>query len=190
EICRRLDGLPHAIELAATRIGALTPVELLEMLEDRLRILACGSNKAPLRQQTLHATLDWSYSLLSDSEAALVPPLSGSPGASSVDGAIALARNDTPPETTINILSSLAAKSLLVVDWQESTVTYRLLETTRAYLLERLQVAGEETEAKHRHAKFMCAFLERAGKPSAGRPSARHLPNDARHSRAGPGEGA
>jgi predicted ATPase len=167
EICRRLDGIPLAIELAATRIGALTPARLLEMLDDRFKVLACGSRKAPLRQQTLRATLDWSYSLLSDSEARFARALSVFAGAFSVEGAIALAPDDTPPETTINILSSLAAKSFLVVDWQESAVTYRLLETMRAYLLERLQFAGEENDAKRRHAKFTCTPLERTGNQPA-----------------------
>jgi predicted ATPase/DNA-binding winged helix-turn-helix (wHTH) protein len=167
EICRRLDGIPLAIELAATRLSALSPPRLLEMLDDRFKVLACGSRKAPLRQQTLHATLDWSYSLLSESEASFTRALSIFAGAFSVEGAIALAPDDTPPETTINILSSLAAKSFLVVDWRESAVTYRLLETMRAYLLERLQFAGEENDAKRRHAKFTCTPLERTGKQPA-----------------------
>lgn len=167
EICRRLDGIPLAIELAATRIGVLTPARLVEMLDDCFTALADGRRKTPLRQQTLHAALDWSYSLLSESDAAFVRALSVFAGEFSVEGAIALAHNDTPPETVIDTLSSLAAKSFLVVDWQESAVTYRLLETTRAYLLERLRFTGEENEAKHRHAKFMCASLECAGTPTA-----------------------
>jgi predicted ATPase/DNA-binding winged helix-turn-helix (wHTH) protein len=167
EICRRLDGIPLAIELAATRIGALAPPRLLEMLDDRFKVLAYGSRKAPIRQQTLLATLDWSYSLLSDSEAAFVRALSVFAGEFSVEGAIALAPNDTPPETVIDILSSLAAKSFLVLDWRKSAVRYRFLETMRAYLLARLPLAGEESEVKRRHAEFMCTLLERAGNQSA-----------------------
>jgi predicted ATPase/DNA-binding winged helix-turn-helix (wHTH) protein len=163
EICRRLDGIPLAIELAATRIGALTPTRLLEMLDDRFEVLAYGCPKAPLRQQTLHSTLDWSYSLLSESEAAFVRALSVFAGEFSVEGAIALAPNDTQPETAIDILSSMAAKSFLLIDWRESAATYRLLETMRAYLLERLRLTGEESEVKRRHAQFMCALLERVG---------------------------
>ena len=166
EICRRLDGIPLAIELVATRIGASTPTQLREMLNDRFRIVANGSCRAPLRQQTLNSTLDWSYNLLSDSEAACARALSAFAGAFGVEGAIALAPDDTQPETTISILSSLASKSVLVVDWHESAINYRLLETTRAYLAERLRSAGEEDEAKRRHAKFMCALLERAENPS------------------------
>jgi predicted ATPase len=167
EICRRLDGIPLAIELAATRIGALTPTQLLEMLDDRLRILAYGSHKAPLRQQTLHATLDWSYNLLSDSEAPFVRALSVFSDRFGVEGAIAVAPDDAPPEMVVDNLSSLAAKSFLVVDWQDNAVTYRLLETMRTYLLERLRCNGEENEARRRHAILMCALLERAGNPSA-----------------------
>jgi predicted ATPase/DNA-binding winged helix-turn-helix (wHTH) protein len=168
EICRRLDGIPLAIELAATRIGALTPARLLEMLDDRFKILAYGSGcKAPLRQQTLHATLDWSHSLLSDSEASFVRALSVFTGEFGVEGAIALLSDDAPPDTAVDMLSSLAAKSFLVIDWQESVVTYRLLDTMRAYLLERLRFSEEENDARHRHAIFMCALLERAGTPVA-----------------------
>jgi predicted ATPase/DNA-binding winged helix-turn-helix (wHTH) protein len=167
EICRRLDGIPLAIELAATRIGTLTPATLLEMLDDRFKVLAYGCRKIPLRQQTLHATLDWSYCLLSDSEAAFVRVLSLFAGEFSVEGAIALAPNDTQPETAIDLLSSLAAKSFLVLDWRGTAVTYRLLETMRVYLLERLRLSGRETEAKHDHARFMCTQLDRAGDQSA-----------------------
>jgi predicted ATPase len=167
EICRRLDGIPLAIELAATRIGALTPSRLLEMLGDRLKVLAYGCRNSPLRQQTLLATLDWSYSLLSDSEAAFVRALSVFAGEFSVKGAVALAPGDTPPEKIIDILSSLTAKSFLMLDWRKGAVAYRLLETTRAYLVEHLKLAGDESEAKRRHAEFLCGLLERTDSQSA-----------------------
>ena len=166
-ICRRLDGIPLAIELAATRIGTLKPAQLPKMLDDRFKVLACGARTAPQRQQTLHATFDWSYNLLSDNEATFLRALSVFADAFGIEGAIALAPNHTLPETAVDILSALAAKSLLIVDWQESAVSYRLLETMRAYLLERLRLNGEENEAKRRHATFMCELLERAGIPSA-----------------------
>jgi predicted ATPase len=140
---------------------------VLEMLDDRLRILAYGSHRAPLRQQTLHATLDWSYNLLSNGEALFVRALSVFSGRFGVEGAIAVAPADAPPEMIVDNLSSLAAKSFLVIDWQDNAVTYRLLETMRTYLLERLRCNGEENEARRRHATFMCALLERAGNPSA-----------------------
>jgi predicted ATPase len=165
EICRRLDGIPLAIELAATRIGALTPAQLSKMLDDRFRVLAYGPRTAPRRQQTLHATLDWSYNLLPENEATFLRALSAFAGAFSIEGAIALAPRNTLPETAVAILSALAAKSFLIVDWQESAVTYRLLETMRAYLSEQLRSNGEENDAKHRHAMFMCTLLEGVGKP-------------------------
>ena len=167
EICRQLDGIPLAIELAATRIGTLTPARLLAMLDDRFKVLAYGSPKAPLRQQTLRTTLDWSYNLLSEGEANVVRALSVFAGVFGVEGAIALTTNDTSPEIAVDILSSLVAKSFLVIDWQESTASYRLLETTRAYLLERLRFNGEENAVRDRHAIFMCALLERADNPTA-----------------------
>ena len=87
------------------------------------------------------------------------------PAFPTVEGAIALAPRNTLPETAVAILSALAAKSFLIVDWQESAVTYRLLETMRAYLSEQLRSNGEENDAKHRHAMFMCTLLEGVGKP-------------------------
>jgi predicted ATPase/DNA-binding winged helix-turn-helix (wHTH) protein len=167
EICRRLDGIPLAIELAATRIGELTPAQLLKMLDDRFKILARGPCTAPQRQQTLLAALDWSYNLLSESEATFLRSLSVFAGAFNIESAIAVAPNNALPETAIAILSALAAKSFLIVDWQEGAVTYRLLETMRAYLSDQLRLNGEDNDAKYRHATFMCTLLERAGKPSA-----------------------
>jgi predicted ATPase/DNA-binding winged helix-turn-helix (wHTH) protein len=167
EICRRLDGIPLALELAATHVGKSTPAQLLDMLDDRFKVLAYGSRKAPRRQQTLRATIEWSYNLLSEGESVFVRALSVFAGAFGVEAAIALAPKDTVPETALDILSSLAAKSFLVIDRQGNAFTYRLLETMRAYLLERLRFSGEENEARHRHATFMCALLERAGSPSA-----------------------
>jgi predicted ATPase len=164
EICRRLDGIPLAIELAATRIGALTPPQLLEMLGDRFKVLAHGCREAPLRHQTLHATLDWSYSLLSDGEASFVRAISVFTGEFGVDAAIALGSCEDPA-TAIDLLSSLAAKSFLVVEWQQSVVSYHFLETMRAYLLERLRFSEEENDVRRRHATFMCALLESAGNP-------------------------
>src|SRR5262249_15812369 len=112
-ICRRLDGIPLAIELAATRVGTLNPAQLLKMLDDRFKVLACGARTSPQRQQTLHATLDWSYNLLSDNEATFLRALSVFADAFNIEGAIALAPNCTLPETAVDILSALAAKSLL-----------------------------------------------------------------------------
>ncbi|WP_292364374.1 winged helix-turn-helix domain-containing protein [Mesorhizobium sp.] len=167
EICRRLDGIPLAIELAATRIGATTPARLLEMLPGRFEVLAYGCRKTPARQQTLQATLDWGYRLLSDREAVFVRALSVFAGAFDLEGAVALSPRGTLPETAMDILSSLAAKSFVETDWRDCGVTYRLLATTRAYLVERLRFDGEDKEARHSHAAFMCALLERGVDPAA-----------------------
>ena len=159
EICRRLDGIPLAIELAATRIVGRTPAQLLEMLDDRLDILDCGSRDMPGRQQTLHATLEYSYRLLSGSEAAFARALSLFSGVFGVEEAIAVAPDDIPPGIALEILPSLAAKSLLVVDWQNSVVTYRLPGTMRAYLLDRLRLGGEEEGTRRRHEALLRSRL-------------------------------
>ena len=166
EICRRLDGIPLAIELAATRMGVLTPAQLLRILDDRFKVLIYGPRTAPQRQQTLFAALDWSYNLLSDDEATFLRALSVFAGVFGIEGALALAPNNTLPEAVVDFLSALAAKSLLIIDWHQGAVTYRLLETVRAYLWERLQLNGEENGVKHRHATLMCELLERADDPS------------------------
>jgi predicted ATPase len=167
EICRRLDGIPLAIELAAARIGPLTPARLLQMLGEHSRDLGYGSPRAPLRQQTLRAALDWSYSLLSDPEATIARALSVFAGTFNIEAALAIAPTGIPPEMAVDVLLSLAAKSFIVIDWQEGVVAYRLLETTRSYLLERLHFAGEEDDARQRHAIFVCTLLESASHPSA-----------------------
>jgi predicted ATPase/DNA-binding winged helix-turn-helix (wHTH) protein len=160
EICRRLDGNALAIELAATQAAAFRPAQILQMLDDSFRLLKFGPTSAPLRQRSLLATLDWSYSLLSDRESGLLRALSVFAGVFSVDGAAAVS-NEAPPEV-LDALGQLAAKSLLATDTKAGAVSYRLLETTRAYCLDRLLVSGEAEEVRRRHAEYVCAILERS----------------------------
>lgn len=160
EICRRLDGNALAIELAATQTAAFSPAQILQMLDNSIRHLNLGPSGAPLRQQSLLATLDWSYGLLSESEAALLRAISVFAGVFAVDGATAVS-NGKPAEV-VDALVQLAAKSLLVMDATDDMVTYRLLETTRAYSLERLRVSAEDDSIRRRHAEHVCALLERA----------------------------
>ena len=160
EICRRLDGNALAIELAATQTAVYSAVRILQMLDDRFRLLKLGPPGAPPRQQSLLATLDWSYSLLSEGEAALLRAISVFAGAFTVDGATA-ASNGNPAEV-VDALAQLGAKSLLVMDATDEVVTYRLLETTRAYCLERLRISNEDDGVRRRHAEHVCAALERA----------------------------
>lgn len=169
EICRRLDGNALAIELAATQTAAFSPTRILQMLDDSFRLLNLGPPGAPPRQQSLLATLDWSYSLLSGREAAVLRAISVFAGAVSVDGAAAVA-NENPAEV-MDALAQLAAKSLLAMDAGTEVVTYRLLETTRAYCIERLRLSGEDQSVRCRHAEHVCAVLERAASEWSQRPA-------------------
>lgn len=169
EICRRLDGNALAIELAATQTATFPPARILQMLDDRFRLLKLGPPGAPLRQQSLLATLDWSYSLLSEREAALLRAISVFVGVFSVVGATAVS-NGSPAEV-LDALAQLAAKSLLAMDTSADVVIYRLLETTRAYCLERLRVSGEDQGVRHRHAEHVCAVLEQAASEWVQRPA-------------------
>jgi predicted ATPase/DNA-binding winged helix-turn-helix (wHTH) protein len=160
EICRRLDGNALAIELAATQAAEFSPAQILRMLDDRFRLLAPGMPGAPRRQQSLLATLDWSYSLLSANEAALLRAVSAFAGVFSLDGATAVS-NGVAAEI-VDTLAQLAAKSLIVMDANADHVTYRLLETTRGYCLERLRISGEDLDVRCRHAEHVCSVLEHA----------------------------
>ena len=160
EICRRLDGNALAIELAATQTAAFPPAEILQMLDDSFRLLKLGPPGAPPRQQSLLATLDWSYGLLSEGEAALLRAISVFPGVFSAEGAAAVSERDRAE--VFDALAQLAAKSLLAIDATDHLAAYRLLETTRAYCLERLRVSAEGDGIRRRHAEHVCAVLERA----------------------------
>jgi predicted ATPase len=168
EICRRLDGLALAIEFAATRIDAFGVGGLLKQLDDRFRLLV-GRRAGPERHRTLTATLDWSYGLLSASEAALLRAVSVFAGVFDIAGASAVS-NLAPPETA-DTLAQLAAKSLLATDLDADGIAYRLLETTRTYCMERLRVSAEDPAIRQRHAAYMCTTLERAASEWAQRPA-------------------
>ena len=168
EICRRLDGLALAIEFAATRIDAFEVGGLLKQLDDRFSLLI-GRRSSPERHRTLTATLDWSYCLLSESEAALLRAVSVFAGVFDIEDAAAVS-SMTPIETA-NTLAQLAAKSLLATDLDAAGVAYRLLETTRAYSLERLRISGDDQAIRQRHAEHICTTLERAASEWAHRPA-------------------
>ncbi|MFB6463014.1 winged helix-turn-helix domain-containing protein [Bradyrhizobium tunisiense] len=169
EICRRLDGNALAIELAATQTAAFSPARILQMLDESFRLLNLGPLGAPQRQQSLLATLDWSYSLLSEREAALLCEVSVFAGVFSVDGAAAVSNGG--PAEAMDTLAKLAAKSLLVMDTDADLVSYRLLETTRSYCAERLRISGEDQAVRCRHAEHVCAVLEQAASEWSQRPA-------------------
>jgi predicted ATPase len=169
-ICRRLDGLPLAIELAAARIRLLPPRALLDRLDDGLQVLATGARDLPERQRTLTKTLDWSYGLLSPGEQALFARLGvfagtfGLPAAAAVCGA-GDAAGKLPPEQAdpvIDRLGSLVDSSLVLAAPRGGEPRFRLLDTLREYALQRLRDSGDWTGAHDRHAGYFLALAEPA----------------------------
>jgi predicted ATPase/transcriptional regulator with XRE-family HTH domain len=154
QICRRLDGIPFAIELAAARVKALPLARLVRELDERFRVLIDGSRTALPRQKTLRALLDWSYDLLTGREQRLFRLLSIFSGGWTLSAAAAVSGD---PDVFDDVCS-LVDKSLVVahIDGQEER--YDLLESTRAYALERLDRAGERAETARRHAEFVESF--------------------------------
>jgi predicted ATPase/DNA-binding winged helix-turn-helix (wHTH) protein len=161
-VCRRLDGIPLAIELAAARTAALGIDELADGLNDRFQLLTHGSRTALPRQQTLRAAFDWSYALLSYSERLVLRCLAVFAGDFSLRAAIAVVI-DLPESEVVDNIANLVAKSLVGTDVQGASTRYRLLETTRAYAFELLEEAGELSETARRHAEYFCRTFERAG---------------------------
>lgn len=158
-ICRKLDGLALAIELAATRVHAFGIEGLRAQLDDRFRLLS-GHRAGPERHRTLAATIDWSYDLLSDDERSLLRRLSTFAGAFSLESACAVASDDRIDRGRVaENLANLVAKSLVVAEAGEVEVEYRLLDTTRDYALEKLATNDELETARRRHAQH---FLSRA----------------------------
>lgn len=158
-ICRRLDGLPLALEMAAARAPALGCAAVLERLDDRFRILTDGRRTALPRHRTLLATLEWSHSLLSERDAVVFRRLGVFVGGFSLEAAsktAADARFDV--FDVIDAVSSLAAKSLVTTRRSQGVTRHGLLETTRAFALERLGAAGELAELRRRHAEWCAQF--------------------------------
>ena len=169
EICRRLDGIPLAIELAAARVAALRPAEIAALLDERFRLLTRGRADAASRQQTLQATVEWSYALLSETERyvfgclGVFPASFDAAAAAAVAGAAGLQRWDI-----LDGLTSLVGKSMATEEeGPGQTSRYRLLETMRAYARQHL-AAGEQDRLRRAHAEHYAAFAEQAGPELAG----------------------
>jgi len=163
EITWRLDGIPLAIELAATRVDALTPLEIARRLDDRFGLLTKGARNGLARHQTLRAALDWSHELLSAPERALLRRLSVFVGGFCLQAAEAVCSGGEVQSTEVfDLLAGLVSKSLVVSDTANSRGRYRLLETIRAYTADRLEEAGEAPVLGRAHAAFYLALAERA----------------------------
>jgi predicted ATPase/DNA-binding winged helix-turn-helix (wHTH) protein len=163
ETCRRLDGVPLAIELAASFVGRCGLQGIVALLDDGLGLLwQHGRRTAPPRQQTLHALISWSYDRLPEQERAALRRLSVFVGAFSFDAAKAIVLDGgDSAESLLEALNELTAKSLLATFVDGDAVAYRLLETTRTYALERLAEAGELATTSIRHARLFAERLER-----------------------------
>ena len=159
EICRRLDGMPLAIELAAARVRALSLAEILDGLRDRFRLLTGGARTAVRRQQTLRASVDWSHALLSEPERVLFRRLAVFLGGFDVDAAQAVAGGGEMARfQVLDLLALLVDKSLVVADNNEGATRYRLLETVRQYALEKLDESGEADAVRSRHRDYYTAM--------------------------------
>ena len=159
-ICRRLDGIPLALEMAAARVPLLGVETLAERLDERFRVLTGGKRTALPRQRTLHATLDWSFGLLADRERTVFRRVAIFAGGFTLEAATAVAADAALDEFEIvEGLSSLVAKSLVVADTRAAKARYRLLETTRAYALEKLAEAQETATIEAAHARYFRAFF-------------------------------
>jgi predicted ATPase len=175
-ICRRLDGLPLALELAATRVRAFGVLGLADLLDgdaDRFGVLGSGPRTAPARQRTLRATIDWSWGLLDDAERAVLRRLAVQAGAGPLETVVALAGPD-PGRDAVNVVAGLVDRSLVAVIPGEPA-RYRLLESVRDYGLERLAEAGEVAATRQRHLAHHVALAERAGARLRGPEQARWL---------------
>ena len=156
QVCARLDGIPLAIELAAARVRVLPPRQLLARLDDRFRLLTGGSRTALPRQQTLRATVEWSYALLDDAERRLFARLAVFAGGFPLEAAEAVGADTdgvgiAPPEV-LELLTRLVDGSLVEAEAQpDGTARFRLLETLREYARERLAASGEAAALHERH---------------------------------------
>ena len=163
QICRRLDGMPLAIELAVARLSALSVDQLAARLEDRFHLLTGGSRTALPRQQTLRATIDWSYALLSEAERILLRRVAVFAGGWTLEAAEAVCRGDGLEEIQVlDLLTQLVDKSLVLADLRAGQPRYRCLETIRHYAEERLCESGEDPTLRRRHRDWYLELVRSA----------------------------
>jgi predicted ATPase len=162
EICRRLDGIPLAIELAAARARALTPNEIADRLDERFTLLTGGPRAALPRHRTLRALTDWSWGLLSQPERRLFHGLAVFAGGFTLAAAEAVLDRELGERDILGLVIALVEKSLLIAEAHGETTRFRMLETIRQYALERLTAAGEEQATRDRHLVWVASLYERA----------------------------
>jgi tetratricopeptide (TPR) repeat protein len=171
QICQRLDGIPLAIELAAARVKMLTPAQIASRLDDSFRLLTGGSRTALPRQQTLKALIDWSWTLLSDSEKKLLRRLSVFAGSFNLEAVEAICADTDPGPSNeipmseyeiLDLLDGLVNKSLVLAEEEGSETRYRLLLTIRQYSSDQLQLSSEDAELRERHLDYFSRLAEDA----------------------------
>ena len=166
QICRRLDGIPLALELAAARAKVLSVEQIAERLDDRFRLLTGGSRTALPRQQTLRAMIDWSYGLLSEPEKALFRRLAVFEGGWDLEsGEKVCSGNGVDEYEVLDLMTQLVDKSLIIADEKDGNVRYHRLETIRQYAREKLLETDESTEIRNRHLDY---FIKRISKLEEG----------------------
>jgi predicted ATPase/DNA-binding CsgD family transcriptional regulator/Tfp pilus assembly protein PilF len=160
-LCRTLDGVPLAIELAAARVGALSVEQIAARLGDRFQLLASGDRTAPMRQQTLRAAVDWSYELLTEPEQVLLRRLAVFSGWNLDMAEQVCADHTIPADQVLDLLAALIDKSLVTLDGElEGDARYRLLDTIREYAASRLNASGEGPAIRLRHRDHMLRLGE------------------------------
>jgi predicted ATPase/class 3 adenylate cyclase len=169
QICRRLDGMALAIELAAARVTMLTPAELAQRLDQRFRLLAGGRRATVERHQTLRAAIDWSYQLLEVPEQLLLDRLGVFAGGFTLEAAENIAAGpDIEAVEVLELLAALVGRSLVIADVEATETRYSLLETIRQYAQERLDDTGDADRVRGQHAAYYADFAERVAPNLAG----------------------
>ena len=169
EICGKLDGIALAIELAAARVGVYGLREMAALLDSRLKLEWRGRRTAPPRQQTLGATLDWSFGLIGEAERIVLQRLAVFAGPFTLQDAMAIAAAENEPvDRVVDALEQLVAKSLVSTRPEGASRRYRLLDATRAYALQKLVEAGEAQAVARRHAGYVQRSLETSMTEAAG----------------------
>src|SRR5919198_1173157 len=169
EICRRLDGIPLAIELAAARVRVLAPGQIAAGLSDRFRLLTGGVRGAPARQRTLEASLDWSYGLLDDLQRLALARLSVFGGSFELDAAEAVVAGEgIDGDDVLDLVAGLVEQSLVQVAQRQSRARYRLLETIRVYARQRSSELDDPKRVRSRHLAFHVGLAGRAQAGLAG----------------------
>jgi len=161
-LCHRLDGLPLAIELAAGRLRSLSPAQILSKLDDRFALLTGGERGRPDRQQTLRASIEWSYQLCSPQEQRLWARLCVFAGSFELDAVEAVCTDDMAGDEIVDLVSGLVDKSIVVRHERGTVARYRLLETIREFGLERLNEAGDGPALRMRHLQWYAEMIHTA----------------------------